>query len=68
MPVKFAGEAWTQELCRALGEDPAKVFRIEIVSQVGMAVTATITKYVDRNSGLLETIKKVAWKEVDDAK
>jgi hypothetical protein len=53
--------AWTVELYKALGEEPKLCRSITIQINVDSAVIATIEKYVDSKSDILEVIQKVAW-------
>jgi hypothetical protein len=63
MAIMSGMHPWVTELCKALGEVPGLCRSITIHCDVDSAVTATIEKYVDSTSDVLEVIQKVVWVE-----
>ena len=58
---------WATELCRALGGNPSLNRKFTLMVEVGTAVTVTFEQFVNKDDGIIEIIKKVAWIEDEES-
>jgi hypothetical protein len=62
--LKGHGE-WAIDLCKAFGENPDKVRKIDLTVEVGKPVIVSFQKFVKDDNGIsiIQMIKKIAWVE-----